>query len=90
MTKQIQSIVVAGCVARLLPLGMVLLIGMQTAQAKQCSAAVPSDPQGHWSYRFIDGRNAGTKAKTNTFRAELRDLTARVAQLGENLVGVLA
>jgi hypothetical protein len=56
MTKQIQSIVVAACVARLLPLGMVLLIGMQTAQAKQCSAAVPPDPQGHWSYRFIDGR----------------------------------
>jgi len=26
----------------------------------------------------------------DTFRAELRDLTARVAQLGENLVGVLA
>jgi len=56
MTKQIQSIVVAASVARLLPLGMVLLIGMQTAQAKQCSAAVPADPQGHWSYRFIDGR----------------------------------
>ena len=56
MTKQIQSIVVAACVARLLPLGMVLLIGVQTAQAKQCSAAVPPDPQGHWSYRFIDGR----------------------------------
>ena len=41
---------------RLLPFGMVLVIGMQTAQAKQCSAAMPSDPQGHWSYRFIDGR----------------------------------
>jgi len=34
------------------------------AQAKQqCSAAMPSNPQGHWwSYRLIDGRNAGTKA----------------------------
>src|SRR5258706_15846902 len=53
MIKQIHSI---ARVARLLPFGMVLLLGMQTAQAKQCSAAVPPDPQGHWSYRFIDGR----------------------------------
>ena len=53
MTKQIHSIALA---ARLFPFGMVLLIGMQTAQAKQCSAALPSDPQGHWSYRLIDGR----------------------------------
>src|SRR4030088_2576039 len=53
MTKQIHSIAIA---ARLLPFGMVLLIGMQTAQARECSAALPSHPQGHWSYRLIDGR----------------------------------
>jgi len=53
MTKQIHSIALAGL---LLLFGVVLLIGMQTAQAKQCSAAMPPDPQGHWSYRLIDGR----------------------------------
>ena len=53
MSNQIQTI---GFVARVLPLGIVLLIGMQAAEAKQCSAAMPSNPQGHWSYRVIDGR----------------------------------
>jgi hypothetical protein len=53
MIKQIHSIARP---ARLLPFGMILLLGTQTAQAKQCSAAIPPNPQGHWSYRFIDGR----------------------------------
>jgi len=56
MTKHVQSIALAACVIRLLSLAVVLLFGMQTAQAIQCSAALPSNPQGHWSYRFIDGR----------------------------------
>jgi hypothetical protein len=61
MTKQIHSMALA---VRLLPFGMVLLIGMQTAQAKQCSAAMPSDPQGRWwSYRFIDGRKCWYEGK---------------------------
>ncbi len=72
MTKQIQSIVVAACVARLLPLGMVLLIGVQTAQAKQCSAAVPPDPQGHWSYRFIDGRKCWYQGENNLSKSLLQ------------------
>jgi hypothetical protein len=50
MTKQFRSIAFAACIAPLLP------IGMPTAQAKQCSVALPSNPQGHWSYRIIDGR----------------------------------
>ena len=52
MTQQIRSVASAVCIAALLP------IGMSTAHAKpkQCSVAVPSNPQGHWSYRFIDGR----------------------------------
>ena len=34
-----------------------LSVGMPDAQAKQCSAAAPSKPQGQWwSYRLIDGR----------------------------------
>jgi hypothetical protein len=43
-------------VARLLPLGLLIFVGAQTAEAKQCSAAMPSSPHGHWSYRLIDGR----------------------------------
>jgi hypothetical protein len=53
MSKQIQTI---SFFARVLPMGIVLLIGMQATEAKQCSAALPSNPQGHWSYRLIDGR----------------------------------
>jgi len=71
MTKQIQSIVVAACVARLLPLGMVLLIGMQTAQARECSAAMPSHPQGHWSYRLIDGRKCWYLGEINLSKSLL-------------------
>ena len=64
MIKQIHSI---ARVARLLPFGMVLLLGMQTAQAKQCSAAMPPNPQGIGLTGSSMGGNAGTKAKT-TFR----------------------
>ena len=62
MTKQVHSIAIA---VRLLPFGMVLLIGMQTAQAKECSAAMPSHPQGHWSYRLIDGRKCWYEGENN-------------------------
>ncbi len=56
MTKHVQSIALAAYVTRLLPLAVVFVFGMQTAQAIQCSVARPLNPQGHWSYRFIDGR----------------------------------
>ena len=69
MTKQIHSIAIA---VRLLPFGMVLLIGMQTAQAKQqCSAALPADPQGHWSYRLIDGRKCWYEGDNNLSKSLL-------------------
>jgi hypothetical protein len=69
MIKQIHSI---ARVARLLPFGMVLLLGMQTAQAKQCSAAMPPDPQGHWSYRFIDGRKCWYQGENNLSKSLLQ------------------
>lgn len=51
MTKQIRPIAFAASVAAF------LLIGLPTAHAKQCSVAMPSNPQGHWwSWRVIDGR----------------------------------
>jgi hypothetical protein len=42
-----------------------LSIGMPNAQAKQqCSAAMPSNPHGHWwSYRLIDGRKCWYEGK---------------------------
>lgn len=68
MTKRIDSIVIA---ARLLPFGMVLVIGMQTAQAKGCSAAMPLHPQGHWSYRLIDGRKCWYQGENNLSKSLL-------------------
>src|ERR1700716_4665463 len=56
MVQKIHTGGLAGCLACLLPVGLVIFIGVQTADAKQCSAAMPSNPQGHWSYRVIDGR----------------------------------
>src|SRR5229473_5177281 len=68
MTKQIHSIAIA---ARLLPFTMVLLMGMQTAQARECSAAMPSHPQGHWSYRLIDGRKCWYLGEINLSKSLL-------------------
>jgi len=57
---------------RLLPLGMFLLTGMQTAQAIECSAAIPSHPQGHWSYRLIDGQKCWYQGENNLSKSLLR------------------
>jgi len=62
MCKEIQTI---SFVARVSPLGILLLIGMQAAEAKQCNAALPSNPQGHWSYRLIDGRKCWYEGENN-------------------------
>ena len=35
------------------------------AEAKQCSAALPSNPQGRWSYRLIDGRKCWYQGEKN-------------------------
>ena len=69
MTKQIHSMALA---VRLLPPGMFLLVGMKTAQAMECSAAIPSHPQGHWSYRLIDGRKCWYQGENNLSKSLLR------------------
>jgi hypothetical protein len=64
MSKQIQTIFFAS----ILPLslfGIVFLIGVQAAEAKQCIAAEPSKPQKHWSYRLIDGRKCWYEGENN-------------------------
>src|SRR3979411_1294405 len=65
MVQKIHTGGLAGCLACLLPVGLVIFIGVQTADAKQCSAAMPSAPQGHWSYRIIDGRKCWYQGENN-------------------------
>jgi len=50
MKTQIRKVVLVACMAALVP------IGVPTAQAKDCSAARPSDAREYWSWRLIDGR----------------------------------
>jgi hypothetical protein len=38
---------------------------VETADAKQCAIALPSSPQGHWSYRLIDGRKCWYEGENN-------------------------
>ena len=56
MTKQMPTTGFAGLFACALAVALLLPVGMQTAEAKQCSATMPAKPQGHWTYRLIDGR----------------------------------
>jgi hypothetical protein len=65
VSKQIQAISLVAFVASILPLGIVLPIEMQAAEAKQCSAAEPSNPKKHWSYRLIDGRKCWYEGENN-------------------------
>ena len=59
MRKQLPAIALAGCFVTLFS------VEMANAQAKQqCSAAMPSNPNGHWwSYRLIDGRKCWYEGK---------------------------
>jgi len=65
MNKQIQAISFVAFVAGISPLGIVLPVEMQAAEAKQCSAAEPSNSQKHWSYRLIDGRKCWYEGENN-------------------------
>ncbi len=58
MRKQTPLIAFAACIATLSS------IGIPTAQAKQeCSAAIPSNPHGYWSWRLIEGRKCWYEGK---------------------------
>jgi hypothetical protein len=58
MTKQFRLIAFATCLAAIPSLGM------PTAQAKQqCSAEVPSNSHGYWSWRLIDGEKCWYEGK---------------------------
>lgn len=67
MRQPLQSLALTACIS-VLP-----LIGISNAQAKQqCSAAMPSNPQGQWwSYRLIDGRKCWYAGKPMLSKALL-------------------
>jgi hypothetical protein len=69
MRKQTPLIAFAACIATLSS------IGIPTAQAKQqCSAAMPSNPHGYWSWRLIDGRKCWYEGKPMLCWSGLRRL----------------
>ncbi len=66
MRQKPPSIAFAVCIA------MLSSIGMPAAQAEQkCSAAIPSNPHGHWSWRLIDGRKCWYEGKPMLSKALL-------------------
>jgi hypothetical protein len=66
MNRQIRPVFFGACIAALLP------IGATTAQAIECSVAVPSNAQRHWSYRLIDGRKCWYEGKHAISKSLLR------------------
>jgi hypothetical protein len=72
MIKQVQSKGFAAVAGLVLPVGMLLLAGIQTADAKQCRATMPSSPQGHWTYRLIDGRKCWYEGASKISKALLQ------------------
>jgi hypothetical protein len=66
MRKQTPLVAFAACIAALSS------IGTPTAQAKQeCSAAIPSNPHGYWSWRLIEGRKCWYEGKPMLSRSSL-------------------
>ena len=78
--KQLPSVALAACFVTLLS------VGMPNAQARQqCSAAMPTNPQGHWwSYRLIDGRKCWYEGKPMLSKSLLEWPTEASAQPGSS------
>jgi len=58
MKTQILLVLLAACIAALVP------TGGANAKAVECSVARPSNAQGYWSWRLIDGRKCWYPGKT--------------------------
>ena len=58
MKTQILPVVFAACIAALMP------AGVANAKPMECSVARPSNAQGYWSWRLIDGRKCWYAGKT--------------------------
>jgi hypothetical protein len=75
MRKQTPFIAFAACVATLSS------IEIPTAQAKQkCSAEMPSNTHGYWSWRLIDGRKCWYEGKPMLSKSALEWPTQASAQ----------
>ena len=66
MKTQILLVFLAACIAALAP------IGGANAKAVECSVARPSNPQGYWSWRLIDGRKCWYAGKTMISKSQLQ------------------
>ena len=76
MTKHFSSIVFAALVAALS-----FLLWMPIALAKQqCSASMPSNPHGYWSWRLIDGRKCWYEGKSMISKSSLEWPTQAIQQ----------
>src|ERR1700732_1589841 len=84
MTRQFASITLAAFLTALSS------IEVSIAQAKQqCSAAMPSNPQGHWwSYRLIDGRKCWYEGKPGLSKSLLEWRKAQPAS-GEEITSTV-
>ncbi|WP_247512382.1 hypothetical protein [Bradyrhizobium sp. 157] len=77
MKGQVQSVFLAVVVAVLLP------VSAPAAQVRDCSAAVPSNQQGHWSWRLIDGRKCWYAGKTMISKSLLKWPATAPAQMSD-------
>ena len=77
MWKQIRSVALAACVvAAFSP------VVVPNAQAKQqCSAAMPSNSHGYWSWRLVDGRKCWYEGKPMLSKSSLEWPALSSAQL---------
>jgi hypothetical protein len=66
MKTQILLVFFAACIAALMP------TGGANAKAVDCSAARPSNAQGYWSWRLIDGRKCWYLGKTTISKSLLQ------------------
>jgi hypothetical protein len=78
MTKQTLSIF-AACIATFSSIDMPI-----ASAAQQCSAAVPSNQLGHWSWRMIDGRKCWYEGKPLLSKSLLEWPAPASAQLRSN------
>src|SRR6201982_966305 len=77
--KPFPFIVLAACIAALSS------IGMPAAQTKQqCRPAMPSNPNGYWSWRLIDGRKCWYEGKPGLSKSLLEWPKKTSEQPGSN------
>ena len=74
MKTQILPVVFAACIAALMP------AGVANAKPMECSVARPSNAQGYWSWRLIDGRKCWYAGKTMISKSLLKWPAAAPAQ----------